>query len=139
MKDPAKVKQGKKNKAQGGLFELQTRKDLEKKGWIVDKFSNNIDLINSCFIKAGNKYIPRKGLMPGAGFPDFIIFNQPARNSLYDIQFVECKINGTLSREEKLKMEWLHGEGFICWVASKEGKLVEYKKPLKVRRKNTKY
>ena len=39
-----KKKQGKKNKASGARFELKVREDLEKKGWIVDKWSNNVDL-----------------------------------------------------------------------------------------------
>jgi len=30
MKDPKKVKQGKKNRARGSAFELKVRKDLEK-------------------------------------------------------------------------------------------------------------
>ena len=43
MKDPKKVATGKKNRASGAQFELQVRKDLEEKGWIVDKFSLNIE------------------------------------------------------------------------------------------------
>ena len=39
-----KVKQGKKNRASGSAFELRVRKDLEEKGWIVDKWSNNVEL-----------------------------------------------------------------------------------------------
>lgn len=44
IKDPKKVKRGKKSKAQGAAFELRVRKDLEEKGWIVDKWSNNVEL-----------------------------------------------------------------------------------------------
>ena len=42
-KDPKKVAQGKKNKASGAAFELRVRKDLEEKGWIVDKFGLNVE------------------------------------------------------------------------------------------------
>lgn len=38
-----KKKQGKKNKVAGTRFELKVRKDLEDKGWIVDKWTNNIE------------------------------------------------------------------------------------------------
>ena len=38
-----KVKQGKKNRASGADFERRTRKDLESKDWIVDKWSNNVE------------------------------------------------------------------------------------------------
>ena len=38
-------KQGKKNRQAGARFELKVRKDLESKGWIVDKWSNNVEFI----------------------------------------------------------------------------------------------
>ena len=38
-----KKKQGKKNRAAGAAFELRVRKDLESQGWIVDKWSNNVE------------------------------------------------------------------------------------------------
>jgi len=44
QKDPNKVKQGKRNKAQGAAFELRVRKDLEEKGWIVSKWQNQVEL-----------------------------------------------------------------------------------------------
>lgn len=46
-----KVKQGKKNRAAGGAFELRTRKDLEEKGWMVDKWSNNVEFIRDVMCK----------------------------------------------------------------------------------------
>lgn len=36
-------KQGKKNRISGRAFELRVRKDLEKKGWIVSKWQNNVE------------------------------------------------------------------------------------------------
>lgn len=38
-----KVKQGKKNRRQGAEFEKKVRADLESKGWIVDKWTNNVE------------------------------------------------------------------------------------------------
>ena len=43
QKDPKKVKMGKKSKAAGSRFELKVREDLEKRGWIVDKWGNNVE------------------------------------------------------------------------------------------------
>ena len=43
MVDEKKVAMGKKSKAQGGVFELRVRKDLEDKGWIVAKWTNNVE------------------------------------------------------------------------------------------------
>ncbi|KKL46064.1 hypothetical protein LCGC14_2349310, partial [marine sediment metagenome] len=37
-----KKTQGKKNRAAGARFELKVRKDLEKKGWVVSKWMNNV-------------------------------------------------------------------------------------------------
>jgi len=124
-------KQGKANRAKGASFELQVRKDLVSKGWFVVKFQNNIDLDNSCMVQAKQKFIKGRGMGLGSGFPDFLIFDKGC------IGFIECKTNGILSKIEKLKMEWLNGKGFECWVAEKDGTSVEYKKPSKVRRTET--
>jgi len=92
MKD--KKTQGKKNRQAGARFELKVRKDLEKKGWIVSKWFNNVEIIetprrefttsdlnpkgyivNCRLIPARHKF---RGVgMPmslGTGFPDFIAF-----------------------------------------------------------------
>lgn len=88
-------KQGQKNRASGGAFELRTRKDLESKNWIVDKWSNNVEfdtaILSSAdskesvrkehrfgkIIPAKRKYAgPGRPLAIGTGFPDFIaIYN----------------------------------------------------------------
>ena len=49
MKDPIKVAAGKRSRTQGLAFESRVREDLESKGWIVDKWSNNVE-----FEKYGN-------------------------------------------------------------------------------------
>ena len=94
MKDPKSVKQGKKNRAAGGIFELRVRKDLEEKGWIVDKWSNNVEfgkmhntkvggntdgeirtITDGKLIPAKRKYAgPGRPMAIGTGFPDFIAF-----------------------------------------------------------------
>ena len=128
--------QGKKNKASGARFELKVRKDLESKGWIVDKWSNNVEfeqieypVDSNCgftegkLIPAKRKYNPFKGVFViGTGFPDFIAFkileregiycmvetNQKnTREFLYEVIGVESKSNGYLDKEEKGKMDWL--------------------------------
>ena len=43
MKNPNRVKQGKKNRASGKAFELKVRHNLEEKGWFVFKNSNNVE------------------------------------------------------------------------------------------------
>jgi len=87
--------QGKKNRESGQRFERKVRTDLEKKGWIVDRWSNNVDMIevndltvfknpeawekvqwiNKHFGIIG-KLIPAKSRfnLRSCGFPDFIAF-----------------------------------------------------------------
>lgn len=136
MKNPKKVAQGKRNRAAGARFERKVREDLESKGWTVDKFTNNINLDNSCFIPAkSNRFMSRS-----CGFPDFVAFRKDPNCwecENMELKFVECKVNGTLSKIEKLKMEWLRGEGYKVEVAYRERTSVEYKRPSRVFRKAT--
>jgi len=95
---------GKKARAAGGRFELKVRKDLEAKGWIVDKWSNNVEfelikpteelgsihkgikimeekakleILDAKLIPAKRRYNPfSKALAIGTGFPDFICFKK---------------------------------------------------------------
>jgi hypothetical protein len=53
-----------------------------------------------------------KGVMTiGTGFPDFVCFER--RGDLFKVIGVEVKMNGNLSREEKLKCSWLLREGIF--------------------------
>ena len=106
------VKRGKKNRASGAAFEKRVREDLEEKGWIVDKFNNNVDLENNKLIIAKNKWSgPGRPMMLGAGFPDFLCFKQSIGLSgalgLYEVIGVESKVAGRLSKIEKEKCKWL--------------------------------
>lgn len=105
MKNPNKVKIGKKNRASGADFERRVRKDLEEKGWIVDKWSNNVEfgdisgydylnksgkesadrqiLLTGKLIPAKRKYAgPGRPLAIGTGFCDFIAFKKPEIDSI---------------------------------------------------------
>lgn len=118
LKERVKVAKGKKSRAGGGLFELRVRKDLEKKGWIVDKWSNNID--DGKLIPAKKKFNPFNKVMSiGTGFPDFVCFEK--RRDLYEVIGVEVKMNGMLSRIEKEKCAWYLEAGIFSeiLVASK--------------------
>ena len=127
MAEDWKKKQGKKNRAKGGEFEREVRADLVADGYIVDKFNNNIDLwiegevvMGGEFIQSKPYFLRGRGMMMGAGFPDFIAFKKSLKGEGHEIILVECKLNGKLEKLEKQKMGWLESEGFECWVASKD-------------------
>ncbi len=76
-------KQGKKNRASGAAFERKVRKDLESKGWIVDKWSNNVSEVYEQDVgeyvrqlePAKHKFRgPGIPMVMGTGFPDFVCF-----------------------------------------------------------------
>jgi hypothetical protein len=133
---------GAKSRKAGGLFELKVRKKFEKKGWIIDKFSNNIDLDEGKFVAAKNKYIPGRGLMPGLGFPDFVMFKivgAPIAEQ-YKLVFIECKLDiKRLTKLEKQKLDWMVKQGHRCFTAhDNDGEIeirefLEYKEQKKVR------
>ncbi len=126
-----KSKQGKKNKAAGKAFELKVRKDLEAKGWIIAKWSNNVEFEEDYDLGGSNsigKLIPAKHkfnfftkvMAMGTGFPDFIGFWVDKKSSMVlgmgenkllgnpaFIIGVEAKSNGHLDKKEKSKCNWL--------------------------------
>jgi len=113
IKKKSEVKKGRISKARGARFELKVREDLENKGWIVDKWANNVDLEEGKIVKVKRLFIKR-GLGPnlfyrgistiGTGFPDFIAFKRLDKN--YQVRGVEVKVNGILSKIEKEKCRW---------------------------------
>ena len=121
-KSKINIKRGGLSRAQGARFELKVRKDLEEKGKIVDKWTNNIDLKKGKLIIA-RKYNPfKKMFVLGAGFPDFVAF-QPVHDELYRVMGVEVKMNGILSKEEKEKCAWYLQKGiFPNILLAKKGK-----------------
>lgn len=92
-------KQGKKNRKKGKDFEKKVREDLEKKGWIVSKWCNNVEfakmigtedhmkkadeypaikMMSGKLIPAKPQYNPfyKRIVGEGSGFPDFIIYHK---------------------------------------------------------------
>lgn len=101
-----KPRQGRLNRAKGQRFELKVRKELENERWVVDKWTNNVDLEEQKLIKAKRKFNPfMKILGIGSGFPDFIAFRPKGKN--YEIIGIEVKTNGYLDKNEKEKCKWL--------------------------------
>lgn len=119
-----KQEQGKKNKKKGAYFERKVRKDMENRGWIVDKWSNNVEFHKENSIEVSGRFggpfgklIPAKRkwngrslLAIGTGFPDFICFQKftPLHITYsYEVIGVEVKYNGYLKPVEKEKCKWL--------------------------------
>ncbi|MBU2053178.1 MAG: hypothetical protein KJ721_02970 [Nanoarchaeota archaeon] len=96
-KKKSEIKKGRLSRARGARFELKVREELESQGWIMDKWTNNVDLsqrddsnepsgepLEGKLVKAKRKYNPfKKMLVVGTGFPDFIAFKKPVRRSAY--------------------------------------------------------
>lgn len=102
MEKQKKSIQGKKNRSSGMRFEAKVREDLEKQGFFVSKWMNNIDLEKQKMSPAKRKYNPfMKALSIGTGFPDFLVFN-----SSKEVFGVEVKGNGYLDQDEKKKCEF---------------------------------
>lgn len=135
-KEKVNIKRGRKAKAGGAQFELIVRRDLEEKGSVVDKWTNNIEFETDAdkkIIPSTGKLIPakkhwkfnpfRKIMMPsaqGTGFPDFISIKH-IHDGVYSVIGVEVKMNGILSKEEKQKCAWyLKNKVFSeIWIAKK--------------------
>jgi len=118
LKKKVNIVRGGKSRAAGGAFELKVRKDLEEKGWTVDKWSNNIDMESNKIVpcrRVFKRFGVGKGVMTiGTGFPDFVAFDR--RDNLFEVIGVEVKMNGTLSREEKEKCCWLLERGIFSQI-----------------------
>ncbi|MBU0894455.1 MAG: hypothetical protein KKF48_05085 [Nanoarchaeota archaeon] len=99
-------KQGKRNRAAGARFELKVRGELESQEWILDKWTNNVNLEENKLVKAKRKYNPfKKMLVVGTGFPDFVGIKLIGKK--YDVIGIEVKANGWLDKLEKEKCKWL--------------------------------
>ncbi len=117
---------GKRSRAAGRRFEAKVRAELEKMGWIVDKWSNTVDYDKEGnlgkVIPAKRKYNPFKKVMViGTGFPDFICFKHKEKG--FDVIGVEVKSNGYLSQIEKGMCIWfLTNKIFSRILIAKRGK-----------------
>jgi hypothetical protein len=149
-------KQGKRNRINGLLFEKKVKKELEEKGWIVSKWQCNIkgnfnypSSCKHCSLKCITSICeckchikpkcvsskPSKFRLMQTGFPDFIIYREKGcKKKCYEIIFVECKTNGYLSKEEKVKAIWYLNNNycskFLVAKKNKKGRkvIIEYKK-----------
>ncbi|MFH1325484.1 MAG: hypothetical protein ABIH49_01785 [archaeon] len=129
IKKKSEIKKGRKAKSKGAKFELMVRWDLESKGRIVDKWSNNVDLEKGELIIAKRKFNPFSKVMTiGTGFPDFISIKH-VHDGLYSVIGVEVKTNGILSKTEKEKCAWYLKKGIFSqiWIAQKGKKRGEIK------------
>jgi hypothetical protein len=131
-----KSTQGKKSRSKGKAFELKVRADLEKDGWIISKWCNNVsepfeqdigEYIRK-LIPAKAQYNPffKRIVGEGSGFPDFIVYRKCEMVSVcneksYHIFGVECKSGAGLDKKEKDKCRWLLENKIFCkiWIATK--------------------
>jgi hypothetical protein len=122
MKVTSKSKRGKLARAAGARFELKVRADLESKGWIIDKWTNNVDLQIRKIVKSKRKFNPfKKIFVIGTGFPDFIAFRKDGEK--YEVIGVEVKTNGWLDKSEKERAAFLLEEKiFGRFLVAKKGK-----------------
>jgi hypothetical protein len=120
-------KQGKKNRAAGGRFELKVRTNLEEMGWIISKWMNTVDYDRNGntgkLVPAKRKYNPfLKVLGIGTGFPDFVAFKRIGEKNC-EVIGVEVKINGYLDQIEKGICQWLlQNKIFSKILIAKKGK-----------------
>lgn len=104
LKKKFKIILGKKSRAAGARFELKVRKMMEKDGWVIDKWTNNVDLEKNEIVAAKRKFNPyTKILSIGTGFPDFMGF----KPSKFNIIGIEVKSRGYLDKKEREKCKFL--------------------------------
>jgi len=113
---------GKKSRAAGARFELKVRDDLEKMGWVVNKWMNTINYEKNKIVSAKRKYNPfKKMLIIGTGFPDFVCFKKTKKG--FDIIGLEVKAKGYLDKIEKGMCLWLlENKIFSRILIAKKGK-----------------
>ncbi len=134
FKKKSEVKKGRTSRAAGSRFELKVRRDLEDKGRIVDKWTNNVDLEEGKIVIVKRRVIPinqgsntnpfiTRIATIGTGFPDFISIKH-VHEGLYSVIGVEVKMNGILSKIEKEKSVWYLQKRIFSqiWIAKKGGK-----------------
>ena len=100
---------GRKARASGKLFELKVRHEMEDRGLIVCKWSNQIDFEKNKIIPAKSKFNPfTKVSTQGSGFPDFVVYSKPYDyNDDVMIIGVESKKSKYLDKTEKSMCDWL--------------------------------
>lgn len=125
--------QGRRNRAAGKRFEVEVREDLEKDGWVVTKWANQIEFNEDTgegrIIGAKPKWNPFKRtiMYSNVGFPDYLAFNKNSKET--KIILIECKKNGYLDKDEKKKCAWLVRKKIVdkVIVAKKGKEKIEYR------------
>ena len=126
----SKIKKGKLSRASGARFELKVRENLEKEGWIIDKWTNNVNLKDGKLVKCKPKFNPftKSLMMNTAGFPDFIAIKMK-KGDLYEVIGIEVKRNGYLDKEEKEKCKFYVEHKIFSKIlvarAKKYGRIIE--------------
>lgn len=134
-------KQGKRNLQNGRTFERKVREHLEKDGWIVSKWMNNLEYTkeNSEDLNDLKLIQARQGKFrkTSTGFPDFIAFRKEKFQDIsgfeceeYILLGVECKSNGYLSKTEKEKCTFYLKKGIfqkILIAFKNKSKKIEFK------------
>lgn len=128
-----RTERGRRARTSGRDFELKVRKDLEKKGWFVCKWANDVKfgegdviidtmtmdsskgIIGTALCNSG-KIVPAKRqfnpftkfMSIGNGVPDFICHRRPDTSigKVYEVIAVESKSTGYPSKEEKEKYDF---------------------------------
>jgi hypothetical protein len=103
-----KSEMGKRSRKSGKVFENNVRRDLEKRGWIVCKWTNTIDFNVDAIIPAKSKYNPftKRVMSEGSGFPDFVMFKRTKDMKSFSVWGAESKKAKYLDKEEKRMMQW---------------------------------
>jgi len=122
LKNKERVRKGRLSRAQGSRFEAKVRKDFEDNGWVIDKWTNNIDFDKGIIVPAKRKFNPfMKALTIGTGFPDFIALKIRDSGG-YEVIGIEVKMKGVLDKIEKEKCKWYLDNGiFSKIIVAKKG------------------
>jgi len=120
-KGESKSTRGKRARSSGKRFEIKVRENLEENGYIVVKWTNQIDFQKNKIVPARNKFNPflKRVMSEGSGYPDYLIYHIISRR----IIGLECKTYGYLDREEKKRSDWLiSNKIFDRIIIAKKGK-----------------
>lgn len=137
-----RIIRGRKAREAGQRFERNVRTKLEKKGWIVSKWQNNLFLVPEFKTMVLSPAKMGRFRTNQGGFPDFIVYKLFVKDELFDlftldifrsnltdkglryeIIFVEVKSRGYLSKEEKEKAKWyLDNKYCSVFIVASKGK-----------------
>lgn len=115
MGELTKSEIGRKSRRSGKAFENEVRRDLEKRGYTVCKWTNIVDITEDKIIPAKSKFNPftKRTMSEGSGFPDFVAFKIIFKNTTkegptqyFKVMGVESKKSKYLDAKEKRMCRW---------------------------------